>query len=150
MNEKHDNVPEHDYVHAHVHDHHVLTAEEILPDDLPAITPVVSDHDRQSWPRALVGLVAVCVTLLLALVAIQPFFYAWQLRSYDHLAKVNNKVLTAQIPGLQGQIARDKQTISDQQNVIQQAVDAITTLAKKCEAAPPCNPGEIELKPPKH
>lgn len=147
---EHGHVPDHEYQHAHIHEHHVLTPEEILPDDLPPSTPVVSDHQPLGkGSKILVGISAVCLALLIALVAIQPFFYAWQLRSFNNLAKLNNKVLTVQLPGLQAQIARDKSTINSDNNIINQEVNAIIMLAKKCEAAPPCKPGEITIKPPK-
>lgn len=59
-----------------------------------------------------------------------------------------NEAVRAEIPGLQEQIRQRDKTISDQQYVIEQAVEAIKKLAKQVQDLGG-DPGQITISPPK-
>lgn len=103
-------------------------------DRLDSHLMVVSKQRYYGVPIALAIIVALCLTSWVMLL---------------RLTDATHRAVTVQVPGLQAQIQSRDQTISDQQAVLNQAVAAITKLARQVKSLGG-DPGEVVLKPPEH
>lgn len=71
------------------------------------------------------------------------------LRETRAISSNTNAVLKNDIARLEAQLAQKDKTIEQQQSVIEQAIAELVRVAKLCEQAPDCEPGEIVIQPPR-
>lgn len=86
------------------------------------------------------------LSLLLIVIAVHKVYVISD--NVIRLSEDTHNVVTSQIPGLQSQITQRDKTIRDQQDELNQAVAAITKLAKQVKDLGG-DPGQITIQPPK-